>query len=97
MEIAVISPWAFIGFENISHFTEEFTFDRRKLGRIFTLSVIITLALYIMITLMSVTAYPDRYSNWTEYIADIGNLSGIEALPPFMRLITIWETREYIH
>ena len=83
VEIAVISPWAFIGFENISHFTEEFTFDRRKLGRIFTVSVTITLALYIMITLMSVTAYPDRYSNWTEYIADIGNLSGIEALPPF--------------
>ena len=83
MEIAVISPWAFIGFENISHFTEEFSFERRKINRIFTLSLVITLVLYVMITLLSVTAYPERYSNWTEYIADIENLSGIEALPPF--------------
>ncbi len=82
-EIAVISPWAFIGFENISHFTEEFTFDRRKINRIFTASLTITLALYIMITLLSVTAYPDRYSSWTGYIADLNNLSGLEALPPF--------------
>ena len=81
--IAAISPWAFIGFENISHFTEEFTFERSRINRIFTASVVTTLVLYVMITLLSVTAYPDRYSSWTGYIADIDNLSGIEALPSF--------------
>ena len=82
-KIAVISPWAFIGFESISHTTEEFSFERRKIHRLLVISVVVTLALYVMVTLLSVTAYPDRYSSWFEYIRDLDNLSGIEALPPF--------------
>ena len=30
VRIAVISPWAFIGFENISHFSEEYSFRVKK-------------------------------------------------------------------
>ena len=30
IRIAVMSPWAFIGFENISHFTEEFSFSEKR-------------------------------------------------------------------
>ena len=82
-KIAVISPWAFIGFESISHTTEEFSFERKKIHRLLVISVVVTLALYIMVTLLSVTAYPDRYSSWFEYVRDLDNLSGIEALPPF--------------
>lgn len=83
MKIAVISPWAFIGFESISHASEEFSFDRKKTGKLLAVSVVLTTVIYIMITVLSVTAYPERYSGWAEYINDIGNLSGIEALPPF--------------
>ena len=82
-KIAVISPWAFIGFESISHTTEEFSFERKKIHRLLVISVVVTLALYVMVTLLSVTAYPDRYGSWLEYIRDLDNLSGIEALPPF--------------
>ncbi|MBQ7278698.1 MAG: amino acid permease [Clostridia bacterium] len=81
--IAVITPWAFIGFENISHVTPEFAFPRRKAFRILTLSVIMTTALYIAVTLLSVTAYPARYGSWLEYIRNLGNLGGLEALPAF--------------
>ncbi len=81
--IAVISPWAFIGFENISHAVEEMSFDRKKTGHLLKVSVILTTALYIMVTLLSVSAYPPEYDNWFEYIGDLDKLSGLKALPPF--------------
>ena len=81
--IACISPWAFIGFENISHFSEEYTFSRTKTFRILVAAVLSATVLYILVFLLSVMAYPPQYGNWYEYIADLGNLSGIEGLPPF--------------
>lgn len=81
--IAVISPWAFIGFENISHFSEEYTFKTNKVRGILYSSVILSTIVYIFVTLLSVTAYPPEYTNWLEYIKDMGNLTGIKAVPAF--------------
>ncbi len=83
VRIACISPWAFIGFESISHSTQEFAFDRSKTFRIMVWALLVTTALYVCVTALSITAYPTRYASWFDYIADIGNLNGLEALPPF--------------
>jgi len=83
VHIAVISPWAFIGFECISHGTEEFAFDRKKTRKVLLISVLATLALYGMITLLSVMAYPPEYKSWLDYIHDLDRLEGIKALPAF--------------
>lgn len=83
VRIACISPWAFIGFESISHAAEEYTFPRTKIFRILVIAVISTMLLYGFILILSVTAYPPQYSGWLEYLQDLGNLRGIEALPPF--------------
>ena len=83
IKIACISPWAFIGFENISHTSEEFTFARSKVFRLLICAVIATAALYIFIMLLSVSAYPPEYSSWMEYINDLGNIDGIKGLPAF--------------
>ena len=83
VRIAVISPWAFIGFESISHSAEEFSFPHRKTFPILVISVVCTTLLYICVTLLSVTAYPPEYASWTEYIRDLGNLEGLKALPAF--------------
>ena len=83
IKIAVISPWAFIGFESISHQTEEFSFGHEKIHRVLVAAVISTVLLYILVTLLSVTAYPDRFSSWAEYIGNLDDLSGLEALPAF--------------
>lgn len=83
VNIAVISPWAFIGFECISHGTEEYAFDRKKTRKVLLISVLTTLAVYGMITLLSVTAYPPEYENWLAYIHDLDSLEGIKALPAF--------------
>ena len=83
VKIAVISPWAFIGFECISHGTEEFAFDRKKIRRVLLISVLFTLAFYVMITLLSVMAYPPEYDSWLSYIRDLNSLEGLKALPAF--------------
>ncbi len=83
IRIATISPWAFIGFENISHATEEFTFPKKKIFRLLAVSVITITILYVFVTLLSVTAYPEGYTNWLAYIQDLGNNQGINALPAF--------------
>ena len=83
IRIACISPWAFIGFENISHGVEEFSFKHTRMFRVLVVTVISTTVLYLCVTLMSVSAYPPEYHSWLEYIRDIGNLSGIKGLPAF--------------
>ena len=83
IKIAVMSPWAFIGFESISHGTEEFSFPKNKAFRILAVSVLSATALYVFVTLLSVTAYPEGYSSWLAYIRDLDNLSGLEAIPAF--------------
>ena len=81
--IACISPWAFIGFENISHSAEEFAFPRNKSFRIMVAAVVTATALYVFVLLLSVMAYPPEYGSWFEYLSDLGNLEGIKGLPPF--------------
>ena len=82
-KIASISPWAFIGFESVTHSSTEFKFSKKRVFSVLALSIIISTALYIFVTLLSVTAYPPAYSNWFAYISDLGNLSGLEAVPAF--------------
>ena len=83
IRIACISPWAFIGFESISHQTEELSFPHSRIRRVLFASVLGTTALYIFVMLLSVTAYPPEYENWLAYIRDLGNLEGLKALPAF--------------
>ena len=83
LRIAVISPWAFIGFENISHSAEEFRFPHRKTFRILVYAVVASALLYIFILLLSVSASPSEYPNWLEYIRNLSQHDGIMALPAF--------------
>ena len=83
VRIAVISPWAFIGFENVSHFSEEYAFPVKRVRRILIWSVLVTTLLYLFVSLLSVSAYPPEYESWLSYIRDMGNLSGIKAVPAF--------------
>ncbi|MBR5110332.1 MAG: amino acid permease [Clostridia bacterium] len=83
IHIAAISPWAFIGFENISHFSEEYSFPVKKTRTILIWSVLITTLLYVFVSLLSISAYPPEYDSWLAYIRDMGNLEGIKAVPAF--------------
>ena len=83
VRIAAISPWAFIGFENVAHFSEEYEFPVKKIRGILISSVVITTLLYLFVSMLSVSAYPPEYDTWLDYILDMGNLEGIKAVPAF--------------
>ena len=83
LRIACITPWAFIGFENISHSVGEFSFSPKKSLRILVTSVIVTTLLYIFIMILSVSVFPEGYVNWFDYLRDLRNLEGLEAVPGF--------------
>ena len=83
LHVACMSSWAFIGFESISHSSGEFTFSTDKSFRVLVVALVSTTALYIFVTLLSVTAYPAQYHGWLEYIQDLGSTQGIEGIPAF--------------
>ena len=83
IRIGFLSPWAFIGYESVSHSAEEYRFGHNKLFRIFFISVAVTTALYIFIVLMSVSAYPEGCAGWLDYISRLDEFEGLEGLPAF--------------
>ena len=84
MRIALISPWAFIGFESVSHSAAEYRFKHKNMFRVLVISLVVTTALYVFIILMSVSAYPADCSGWMDYIFHLDRYEGIEGLPAFL-------------
>ena len=83
MRITFLTPWAFIGFEGVTHSSEEFRFKTSRLFRILVISVLTSTALYIFVTLLSITAYPAGCGSWLDYITRLDEFQGIEGLPAF--------------
>ena len=57
LAIAAISPWAFVGFENISHSVTEFKFPVKKTILIMTVSVVTAYLLYTVLTMLAIPYY----------------------------------------
>ena len=82
--IALIAPWAFIGFENISHSAREFKFSHKRTFNVLAVAIVTTTLLYIFVILLSITAVPPQYSGWPDYINNLKELGGgVKALPAF--------------
>lgn len=81
--IAFISPWAFIGFESISHSTEECRFRQSNMFKVLLSSLAVTTALYVFVILLSVSAYLEGCTDWLDYINRLDEFDGIEGLPAF--------------
>ena len=83
IKIAFLSPWAFIGFETVTHSAAEYHFKHGKLFKIMFIAVAVTTALYIFVVLLSVSAYPEGCSGWMDYITHLDRYEGIAGLPAF--------------
>ena len=83
IRIAFISPWAFIGFESVSHSAAEYRFKHSGMFRVLLISLVVTTALYAFVILLSVSAYPEGCSGWLDYIRRLDEFEGIEGLPAF--------------
>ena len=83
MRIAFISPWAFIGFESVSHSAAEYKFKHRNMFRVLVIALVVITALYLFTILLSISAYPEGCRNWLDYISRLDEFDGIAGLPAF--------------
>ena len=83
LTIVILAPWAFIGFESISHSAGEFRFSVKKSLPVIVAALITGALAYIMLTLCASMAVPDGFSSWTEYIGSLLRFDGIQGLPTF--------------
>ena len=87
--ILVMGPWAFVGFEAISHSSEEFGFSKKRILPILLASVVTSTLAYILLTSIAASIRPPEYADWYAYTSDIGNLSGAKGLPVFYAVQTV--------
>ena len=80
--VVLVSPWAFVGFENISNAISDFSFSRKKSYKILSSAVFTVTALYIFVILLSSSAYPPQFHSYLEYINNLDKFTGIDSLPP---------------
>ncbi len=83
IKAVAIMPWAFVGFESVSHSSEEFTFSPRLSFRIMAVAILMAAMAYLVMLLASVLILPPQYSDWVSYIKDLDNLNGIASVPTF--------------
>ncbi len=83
LNIIALSPWAFVGFESVSQSTEGFKFPVKWSLWIMAAALLTGAVTYILLCDLAVSRLPEGYGTWTEYIGDLGNLSGLDGLPTF--------------
>ena len=83
IHILAMIPWAFVGFEAIVHSSGEFRFPVRRAFGILVAAIVLSASVYILLALLPTLSMPDGYANWREYIEDLPNLSGTDAMPVF--------------
>ena len=81
--IVALAPWAFVGFESVSHSAEEFAFPRWRTVGIIVFSLLAATAAYFLLTLVGASTCPPGFANWRDYIAVRGTFEGLEAMPVF--------------
>ena len=81
--VVVLAPWAFVGFESVSQSAEGFKFSVKKTFAILFCAVIAAALAYTFLTILATSTLPPDYSDWSEYVNDLGNLEGLASLPTF--------------
>ncbi|SCY63267.1 Signal transduction histidine kinase [Lachnospiraceae bacterium XBB2008] len=83
LRIVALGPWAYVGFESISHSAGEFRFKIRKTPIVFGVALLTGVVAYSVLTLIAASSVPSGCDNWTDYISTLGDHSGIDSLPVF--------------
>ena len=86
--IVFLAPWAFAGFESVSHATEEFKFPIKKILRILVIGLITSAAAYILLALIAVSRQPEGISGWYNYITGPKGNAAYDGMPTFFSAFT---------
>ena len=83
LRILAMMPWAFVGFEAVSHSSAEFRFPAKRLFSILLAAIAASVAMYVMLAILPVLSHPVEYPTWTDYIGARIGLSGLDSMPTF--------------
>lgn len=89
LEVLVMAPWAFVGFEAASFCTDKEHFYEKQSFLIMAVSVFCGALCYILLACAAVVTRPSIFYNWQEYIAMLPLLSGVDSMPTFRAVYTI--------
>ena len=81
--IVALIPWAFIGFETISQYTNEFMPHAKKTFLIMTVAIICAGVVYILMTCLATLKFPPQFVSSQVYLESLKSLGGIERIPTF--------------
>ena len=81
--IVALIPWAFIGFETISQYTNEFKARTRRAFPIMVAAIICAAVVYIFMTCLATLRFPDEFKSSAAYLGGLQSLTGIERIPTF--------------
>ena len=81
--IFALAPWAYVGFESVSHSAAEARFSLKKSFRVMAVAVVTGAIAYMLLSMLAVTAQPEGSSSWTDYVANLDNYSGVASQPTF--------------
>ena len=81
--ILAMMPWAFVGFEAISHSSAEFGFPMKKLWYVLVAAIAASAAMYLMLAVLPVLSHPEGFATWTDYISGSSGLAGLDSMPTF--------------
>ena len=86
--IIAMGPWAFVGFESISHSTGEFRFPVKRALPIMGLALVTGTLAYVTLSIVAVSILPAGFDNWADYIAAKDSLDGLQGAPVFYAVTT---------
>lgn len=83
VNIVLLTPWAFVGFESISNSTQGFRFSPGKSIWIMAAALGAGTVCYLLLVVISAAVIPPEFESWTEYVSDLDSLSGYASIPTF--------------
>jgi len=81
--VFALAPWAYVGFESITHSAGEAKYDLKRSFRIMAVALIAAGIAYALLNLLAVTALPEGVSSWTEYTDTLDDRQGLSSQPTF--------------
>ncbi|MCR5813063.1 MAG: amino acid permease [Desulfovibrio sp.] len=88
LNIFILAPWMYVGFETITHAVGDQKFPVNKFFGYGLLTIFCGMLVYLMLTLLAASSSHTGYVNWYDYVHDLDHLSGIKAIPVFANTLT---------
>ncbi len=81
--IFALTPWAFVGFESISHSAPEARFPLKRVFAVLVAAIVAAGLAYTFLVLLAATALPEGCTSWVDYVARLGDFDGLASQPTF--------------